>query len=74
MEKLREKKGFICDIKILFYNVYKETLLIFRSKKLNIGKVFHKVVSQFLREHFDTFLVSIQCLPGHKVPDFSFQE
>ena len=25
---------------ILFHNVYKETLLIFRSKKLNIGKVF----------------------------------
>ena len=27
-------------IKILFHNVYNETLLIFRSKKLNIGKVF----------------------------------
>ena len=27
-------------IKILFHNVYKETLLIFRSKILNIGKVF----------------------------------
>ena len=30
----------IQEIKILFHNVYKETLLIFRSKKLNIGKVF----------------------------------
>ena len=30
----------IWRIKILFHNVYKETLLIFRSKKLNIGKVF----------------------------------
>ena len=30
----------IQKIKILFHNVYKETLLIFRSKKLNIGKVF----------------------------------
>ena len=30
----------IQEIRILFHNVYKETLLIFRSKKLNIGKVF----------------------------------
>jgi len=30
----------IQEIKILFHNVYKETLLIFRCKKLNIGKVF----------------------------------
>ena len=30
----------IQEIEILFHNVYKETLLIFRSKKLNIGKVF----------------------------------
>ena len=29
----------IQEIEILFHNVYKETLLIFRSKKLNIGKV-----------------------------------
>jgi len=32
--------AIIQEIKILFHNVYKETLLIFRSKKLNIGKVF----------------------------------
>ena len=30
----------IQKIKILFFNLYKETLLTFRSKKLNIGKVF----------------------------------
>ena len=34
-------------IKILFHNVYKETLLIFRSKKLNIGKVFFFLIFLF---------------------------
>jgi biotin operon repressor len=59
-------------IKILFHNVYKETLLIFRSKKLNIGKFFsfllffffsqffYEVITQFLRWYLGTFLVSIQ--------------
>ena len=53
-------------IKILFHNVYKETLLIFRSKKLNIGKVFfflifflsqffYEVITQFLRWYLETF-------------------
>jgi len=36
----RQHFVIIQEIKILFHNVYKETLLIFRSKKLNIGKVF----------------------------------
>lgn len=42
-EEIKEKlQHFVAiqEIKILFHNVYKETLLIFRSKKLNIGKVF----------------------------------
>ena len=62
----------IQEIEILFHNVYKETLLIFRSKKLNIGKVFsfllffffsqffYEVITQFLRWYLGTFLVSIQ--------------
>jgi len=37
----------IQKIKILFHNVYKETLLIFRSKKLNIGKVFFFLIFLF---------------------------
>ena len=32
--------------KILFHNIYKEILLIFRSKKLNIGKVFLSIFYQ----------------------------
>ncbi len=62
----------IQKIKILFHNVYKETLLIFRSKKLNIGKVFsfllffffsqffYEVITQFLRWYFGMSLVGIQ--------------
>ena len=30
----------IQEIEILFHNIYKEALLTFRNKKLNIGKVF----------------------------------
>ena len=37
----------IQEIEILFHNVYKETLLIFRSKKLNIGKVFFFLIFFF---------------------------